>query len=644
MAINDEFVINLLWNKALFAAYSIQSKKFSSKKEHIQAVCEIEEQVAQSMGIIVSMLQRNDTYITFFETIITQMDYKCPISLSFFRHILDYSSIPSRGTLMTIQSILIREMTSENEVPNWIIVNTRLNACLLMTLLVEKCSGVRSESLWSQQLGTILLGMLDSCDKDFIVKIYVLILIETFSMTGNVKKRIITDLLMLEPVLINMIEEYSNRSIELKVQCSKSWTETLNRTLNLSPLPSVINLSCASFISSTVAKQKSSTQKIYRSISDLCSKIKENMSNTFGDGKREFDTNTSRDFETPDAVKQLGSSASIFPSQKSIPKLPPLVDLELKRVLITRKYKAEWIELTRMELYAKSLLRELYMDEKKKLLPIISNLQTYVILNPLKATSKCKLGSNYLEAYNNGPFLESVMGSSGAFKGKWYYEVLLLTGGLMQIGWGNPDCGLRAVEGNGVGDDEYGFSFDTFRGVFWFAGKSRHPTSKHCLRCKAGDVIGSLLDLDAGKVCYMVNGDDIGMTVHLSSSHKRKNRKLGVYPIFSLSTHQHILVNFGSQPWIYPPPKLSQDYKGVNEIETSQIAAIDLLKEYQKSKEVMEDWDDSSCVICYAEQQSVTLLPCKHQVGVVCSRELDKCPLCRTSIKQKKACVVADTQ
>lgn len=37
--------------------------------------------------------------------------------------------------------------------------------------------------------------------------------------------------------------------------------------------------------------------------------------------------------------------------------------------------------------------------------------------------------------------------------GKWYYEVLALTDGIMQIGWATERCHFVPEEGLGVGDD-----------------------------------------------------------------------------------------------------------------------------------------------------------------------------------------------
>lgn len=51
--------------------------------------------------------------------------------------------------------------------------------------------------------------------------------------------------------------------------------------------------------------------------------------------------------------------------------------------------------------------------------------------------------------------------------GKWYYEVLLNSGGLCQIGWGDGSFVGNAMKGEGVGDDMHSWAFDGKRRFIW---------------------------------------------------------------------------------------------------------------------------------------------------------------------------------
>ena len=74
---------------------------------------------------------------------------------------------------------------------------------------------------------------------------------------------------------------------------------------------------------------------------------------------------------------------------------------------------------------------------------------------------------------------------------KWYYEVTLLTGGLMQLGWAGPLFQCNPIRGQGVGDHVYSWAFDGFRQKRWCMSPASYGN-----RWRAGDVVG--VSLDAG--------------------------------------------------------------------------------------------------------------------------------------------------
>lgn len=80
------------------------------------------------------------------------------------------------------------------------------------------------------------------------------------------------------------------------------------------------------------------------------------------------------------------------------------------------------------------------------------------------------------------------LGSSGR---KWYYEVTLLTGGLMQLGWAAPGFQCNPTRGQGVGDHMHSWAFDGFRQKRWSVSSS--PYGK---RWRRGDVVGISLDAE----------------------------------------------------------------------------------------------------------------------------------------------------
>jgi len=118
----------------------------------------------------------------------------------------------------------------------------------------------------------------------------------------------------------------------------------------------------------------------------------------------------------------------------------------------------------------------------------------------------------------------SVRANTAVFAGKFYYEVRLLTSGLMQIGW----CTLSTPfsSDNGVGDDDTSFSYDGDRIRKWNAVSESYGEA-----WAAGDVIGTLMDLDKKEISFYRNDKNLGVAF--------KNIKVGpnmaYFPAISFS-------------------------------------------------------------------------------------------------------------
>jgi len=133
-------------------------------------------------------------------------------------------------------------------------------------------------------------------------------------------------------------------------------------------------------------------------------------------------------------------------------------------------------------------------------------------------------------------------------EGKWYYEAMLLTDGLMQIGWcdkkfeGNSNCG------EGVGDDEHSIAYDGKRKLKWHNGRAQ-PFGE---RWKAGDVVCCAADLDQGVVKFALNGQWDESSTAFSSLVFHD----GLMPAASFSKGEKLCFNFGSAPsgFVHSPP------------------------------------------------------------------------------------------
>ena len=91
-------------------------------------------------------------------------------------------------------------------------------------------------------------------------------------------------------------------------------------------------------------------------------------------------------------------------------------------------------------------------------------------------------------------------------KGKWCYEVLLLSNGLMQLGF----CQLKThfTSTTGVGDDKNSFAYDGYRLSCWNENENRFGKVWDC-----GDIIGVCLNLDEQYVEFYQNGKQWGVAL-----------------------------------------------------------------------------------------------------------------------------------
>lgn len=131
------------------------------------------------------------------------------------------------------------------------------------------------------------------------------------------------------------------------------------------------------------------------------------------------------------------------------------------------------------------------------------------------------------------------------------YEIILMTGGIQQLGWCTIDCKFTAEEG--VGDSVDSYAYDGKRMKRW-----SHAPHAYGQSWTPGDVIGACLDADKGEIIFFRNGVSLGVaynTVRVNTI------GMAYFPGFSLSFGERSRINFGSQPFLYPVP----DFKPIQQ-------------------------------------------------------------------------------
>ncbi|KAI9906924.1 hypothetical protein PsorP6_004192 [Peronosclerospora sorghi] len=133
------------------------------------------------------------------------------------------------------------------------------------------------------------------------------------------------------------------------------------------------------------------------------------------------------------------------------------------------------------------------------------------------------------------------------FKNKWFYEVEVVTSGLVQVGWIDGYFQGSSDQGEGVGDHVHSWSYDGNRQRRWNCGSSSYGE-----KWTAGDIIGCLLDLDTYKMTFYRNGVNLGVAFNKLKCSEDDKRSC-MMPGISLERGEIIRVNLGHQPFVYPP-------------------------------------------------------------------------------------------
>ncbi|XP_065179682.1 E3 ubiquitin-protein ligase RNF123-like [Sycon ciliatum] len=165
--------------------------------------------------------------------------------------------------------------------------------------------------------------------------------------------------------------------------------------------------------------------------------------------------------------------------------------------------------------------------------------------------------------------LKSCWANTCVFKGRWQFEVSLMTSGDIRLGW---SCNARAGGTyllsfpDKVMHETCHYTYSGRRKLKFCGGQWNYG-----VEWLDGDVIGCLIDMDAGTVSYSRNGDDLGMAfdcITRGASH-------AYMPYVSAPAGEKCIVNFGGRPLRYP----SAGYKPLVDGVPSQFGGASTLLE-----------------------------------------------------------------
>mmetsp|Transcript_7879 Transcript_7879/g.7370 ORF Transcript_7879/g.7370 Transcript_7879/m.7370 type:complete len:140 (+) Transcript_7879:640-1059(+) len=123
----------------------------------------------------------------------------------------------------------------------------------------------------------------------------------------------------------------------------------------------------------------------------------------------------------------------------------------------------------------------------------------------------------------------SIKANTAVFSAKYYYEVRVLTNGLMQIGW--CTLGTDFSGENGVGDDPSSYAYDGYRVKKW-----NHGSSSYGEAWSAGDIIGSMIDFDKREISFYRNDKYLGVAF----KQFKVGPNMAYFPAISLSMNERV--------------------------------------------------------------------------------------------------------
>lgn len=250
-----------------------------------------------------------------------------------------------------------------------------------------------------------------------------------------------------------------------------------------------------------------------------------------------------------------------------------------------------------------------------------------VMLNTKDVSEYLKISPDGLEARCDAYTFESVRCTYQTTVDCWYYEVLIITPGVMQIGWATKDSNFLSDDGYGIGDDKYSIAFDGCRKLIWHNAQS---VAHNLSAWQHGSVLGCLLDLQQQEAIFSLDGQETESYKNVFS-----NAKEGFFAAASFMSFQQCRFNFGLEPFKYPPK--NRTYRSFNNCATLKSQDKIVLPRHIFLEKLRRlSVRDDSCTLCFDKKATIRLSPCNHRgFCSTCVKQLQYCPMCRAEIESK---------
>ncbi|KAL5105243.1 Ryanodine receptor 2 [Taenia crassiceps] len=196
----------------------------------------------------------------------------------------------------------------------------------------------------------------------------------------------------------------------------------------------------------------------------------------------------------------------------------------------TQKRSPHLVPYSEVNSTIKKMNRESATDAVKTLLAY-----GYVI-EPVSGESE-QTRENPLDVLEEATMNYRAASSKAVTRGKWYYEVELLTYGMVRVGWATKNA--SAATTIGMSGSSYSFAPEQARKYH----RDGRPYGK---RCEPGDVIGCMLNLNERSITFSLNGEIMMDPLGQEIAFKDIKVNYGFVPAFTLGSGQQVRINFGN--------------------------------------------------------------------------------------------------
>jgi hypothetical protein len=103
--------------------------------------------------------------------------------MAFLNHIIDRAALPSKAMISSASEMILQKLQKSKKTPTETL--TKENACILWCIFAERFAGDLCFSLWKNEIGDELLALLSSAAENSTVRLYALLALEKFALTGK---------------------------------------------------------------------------------------------------------------------------------------------------------------------------------------------------------------------------------------------------------------------------------------------------------------------------------------------------------------------------------------------------------------------------------------------------------------------------